>query len=172
MILRDLWVGWLKIGFFGFGGGPSVIPLIRAESVSHYQWLSDTQFLDLLALGNSLPGPIAVKMAVGIGRQAAGWAGAGVALLGLCLPGVGMMVLLSSLFLHYKEHPAVAGMLRSARAAAVGMLVWTAWELAPDGVKDLPSGILAVVALGALLLGVHPAWVIAGAVGVGAVGFR
>lgn len=145
-----------------------MIPLMRAECVVRYQWMSDTEFLDALALGNALPGPIAVKMAVAIGKHAAGWPGALVALGGLCLPGVALMVGMAALFQRYKEHPAVGGMLKGARAAVVGMLVWTAWELAPDGIKDLRGGVVAGAALVLLLLHVHPAWVIAGALLVGA----
>ena len=166
-MILSLWVGWLRIGLFGFGGGPSVIPLMRAECVGR-AWMTDAKFLDALALGNALPGPIAVKMAVAIGNHAAGWPGAVVALLGLCLPGVALMVGLAALFARFREHPSVGGMLKGARAAVVGMLIWTVWELFPDGVRDLRGGLVAAGALILLLLHVHPAWVIALALAIGA----
>jgi chromate transporter len=165
-VILSLWWGWLRVGFLGFGGGPSVVPLIREECVRG-GWASDTEFLDMLALGNALPGPIAVKLAVAVGLKAAGWLGAGVALAGLCLPGVSLMVVLAAVFDRFKEHPGVAGMMRGARAAVVGMLAWTVWELAGAGVRDLWTGMVAGVALGLLVGGVHPGWVIVGAVGVG-----
>jgi chromate transporter len=167
-MLLDLWMGWLRIGIFGFGGGPSVVPLMRAECVSRYGWLTDAEFLETLALGNTLPGPIAVKMAVAIGAKAAGVWGAGVALLGLCLPGVALMLALSALFSRFRELPAVAGMLKGAKAAVVGMLAYTVVELAPDGVKDWRSGVLAAAALGGLLLEVHPVLVMGAALALGA----
>ena len=69
--LIDLGAAWLRIGLFGFGGGPSVIPLIKHECVDRYHWMSDAELLDALAFGNALPGPIAVKLAahVGIDRK-------------------------------------------------------------------------------------------------------
>jgi chromate transporter len=158
-VILSLWVGWLRIGLFGFGGGPSVIPLMRAECVGR-AWMTDAQFLDALALGNALPGPIAVKMAVAIGNHAAGWFGAVVALVGLCLPGVALMVGLAALFSRFREHPSVGGMLKGARAAVVGMV--------PDGVRDLRGGMVAAGALILLLMQVHPAWVIALALAIGA----
>ena len=167
-MLWDLWLGWLRIGAFGFGGGPSVIPLMQEECVSHYRWVSKEQFLETLALGNTLPGPIAVKMAVGIGSQAAGPAGALVALVALCLPGILLMLALGAVFSRFREWPSVAGSLRGAKAAVVGMLVYTAWELAPDGVRDWKTGLLALLALGGLLLKLHPVVVMGLALTAGA----
>ena len=168
MALSGLWWGWLRIGLFGFGGGPSVIPLMKAECMAR-GWLTEEQFLDTLALGNTLPGPIAVKMAVSIGQQAGGAAGALVALAGLCLPGVAMMIGLAALFSRFRDLPAVAGMMRAARAAVVGMLVWTAVGLFPDGVRDAKTALIAAAALGLLLWEVHPAWVMGLALVAGAV---
>ena len=157
----DLAAGWLRVGMFGFGGGPSVIPLIRAECVGRYHWMDDAQLLDAVAFGNALPGPIAVKLAAHIGMTQAGWAGAVIAVAALSVPGVAMMLALGAVFARYKEHPLVIGMMRGIRPVGVALLVYTVWTLAPDGLRDLRAGALAVVALGALLLNVHPAIVIA-----------
>ena len=167
-MLLDLWMGWLRIGLFGFGGGPSVIPLMRAECVSRYAWMTDTEFLETLALGNTLPGPIAVKMAVAIGGHAAGGLGAVIALTALCLPGVAMMVGLAALFARFRDLPAVAGMLKGAKAAVVGMLIHTAIELAPGGVRDWKTALIAAAALLGLLAQVHPVWVMVGSLAAGA----
>jgi len=78
------------------------------------------------------------------------------------------MVGLAALFARFREHPAVGGVLKGARAAVIGMLVWTVWELFPDGVRDLRGGLVAGGALVLLLLQVHPAWVIGLALLIGA----
>lgn len=145
-----------------------MIPLMKAECVGRYGWMSDAEFLETLALGNTLPGPIAVKMAVAIGGHAGGVLGALVALVGLCLPGVALMVLLAAIFNRFRELPWVMGMLRGAKAGVVGLLVYTAYELAPDGVKDWKTGLIAVVSLVGLVAKVHPALLMAGALAVGA----
>lgn len=160
-IYLDLAAGWLRVGVFGFGGGPSVIPLIRAECVDRYHWMDDAQLLDAVAFGNALPGPIAVKLAAHIGMMQAGWVGSVIAVAALSVPGVAMMLALGTIFARYKDHRVVIGMLRGLRPVGVALLVYTVWTLAPDGVRDVRAGVLAIAALGALLLNVHPAIVIA-----------
>lgn len=172
MILLDVGAAWTRIGVFGFGGGPSVIPLIHAECVDRYHWLDEPAFLDALAFGNALPGPIAVKLAAYIGKEAGGWPGAVVAMVALSLPGVGLMLAIGGLWSRYRESVWVAGMMRGVRPAIVGLLAYTVWELAPDGARGLPGVALALVALGALVLKVHPALVIAAAMGIGAIFLR
>ena len=172
MILRDLAAGWLRVGVFGFGGGPSLIPLIRQECVERYHWMDDAQLLDAVAFGNTLPGPIAVKLAAYIGHQQAGWLGASVALLAMSLPGIAMMIALGLLWARFKSHPVVAGMMAGARPAVVAMLAYTVVVLAPDGVRDARALAIGVVALGALWLKVHPGLVMVGAMAVGALLLR
>ena len=163
----DLGAAWLRIGLFGFGGGPSVIPLIRHECVDRYGWMSDAELLDALAFGNALPGPIAVKLAAHVGMQAGGWLGCLVALAALNLPSIAMMLGLAALYARYRDAPSVAGAMAGVRPAVVGLLAYTAWSLAPDGVRNVPAGVIALAAFVALVLKVHPAGVIAGAMGIG-----
>lgn len=58
---RDLTAAMVRTGILGFGGGPSVIPLIRHEAVNKYKWIDDDEFGEILAIANALPGPIAAK---------------------------------------------------------------------------------------------------------------
>lgn len=157
----DLGVAWLRIGLFGFGGGPSVLPLIRHECVERYGWLSEEELLDAIVFGNSLPGPIAVKLAAYIGLNTGGWVGCAVALLALNVPSVAMMLGLGAVYLRWKDAPVVAGMMRGVRPVVVAMLAWTAWSLAPEGVRDWRGALLAVGAFVALAFDVHPAILVA-----------
>lgn len=158
--LLDLAAGWLRVGLFGFGGGPSVIPLIRAEAVERYHWLSDQELLDAVAFGNSLPGPIAVKLAAFIGHREAGWLGAAVAIGAMSLPGIGMMIGLGAVYARFREHAVVVGMMSGVRPAVVALLAYTVWTLGPDGVKDTRGLVLAGVAFVALVARIHPAVVV------------
>ena len=65
--LARLFLAFLKVGVFGYGGGPAMIPLVQEEVVDVHAWLTPAEFTDALAMGNSLPGPIIVKMSVFIG---------------------------------------------------------------------------------------------------------
>lgn len=65
----DLSWAMLKTGILGYGGGPSVIPLIRHEAVTRYKWMSDEEFGEILAFANALPGPIATKIAAYLGYR-------------------------------------------------------------------------------------------------------
>ena len=80
-VLALFW-SFLKIGTVGYGGGPSMIPLILEEVVNLRQWMNVESFMDILAIGNALPGPIATKMSVVIGYDVAGPLGAVAALMG------------------------------------------------------------------------------------------
>jgi chromate transporter len=171
-VLADIAAAWFRVGVFGFGGGPSVIPLIHAECVDRYHWLDEGAFLDALAFGNALPGPIAVKLAAYIGKVAGGWPGAVVAVTTMSVPGVALMLAIGGLWARYRENPAVAGMMRGVRPAVVGLLAFTVWELAPDGVRGVGGVIVAAAAFVALLLHVHPALVMAVAMVTGAVFLR
>ena len=71
-ILVDLFVTFLKIGTFAVGGGPSMIPLIERDAVYNKEWISKEEFVDMIALAQSIPGPIAVDASVFIGYRVAG----------------------------------------------------------------------------------------------------
>ncbi|MBW7458094.1 chromate transporter, partial [Paenibacillus sepulcri] len=64
-----LFLGFLISNVLGYGGGPASIPLMYQEIVTHYGWLTDPQFSNMLALGNALPGPIATKIAAYVGYE-------------------------------------------------------------------------------------------------------
>jgi chromate transporter len=82
-MLTDLWnlfVAFFRASYLGFGGGPAIIPLIQAEAVDNYHWMTNSQFTDSIAVANALPGPIATKIATFIGYQVASWPGVIVAI--------------------------------------------------------------------------------------------
>jgi len=76
MLLLRIFIAFAKVGLFGYGGGPSMIPLMQEEVVDAHHWLSTEEFVDALAMGNALPGPIATKMSLYVGYKLAGMPGA------------------------------------------------------------------------------------------------
>lgn len=169
MNLWGLFLGFARVGLFGFGGGPSMLPLMQGECVRS-GWVSDEQFLEGLAIGQALPGPIATKMAVYVGYTEAGLPGALAALAGVVLPSVVLMVAISTVLIRYREHPVIAAALRGVKPAVVGMLAFVAWDLAPTGVQGAGTAAIALLAFAALVAKVHPAIVMAAAMGIG-IGF-
>ncbi|WP_268254746.1 chromate transporter [Bacillus pumilus] len=97
----ELIIAMVRTGILGFGGGPSVIPLIRHEAVVKYQWINDDEFGETLAIANALPGPIATKMSAYLGYRLKGACGAIVAtaahILPTCLAMVALVTLVSVL---------------------------------------------------------------------------
>lgn len=166
MIYLQLFWRFAKVGLLGFGGGPSMLPLMQAEVV-RAGWLSDEEFLEGLAVGNALPGPISTKMALYVGWEEAGILGALAALVGVMSPSGVLMLGLAAVILRFRDHDLVKGALAGAKPAVVGMLFFVAVSLAPKGIKDWRGAAIAVAAFAALYAGVHPAFVMVTAVLLG-----
>ena len=165
--LQILWT-FSKIGVLGFGGGPAFIPLIQEEVVDVRGWLTTEEFIDTLAMGNTLPGPIATKMAAYTGWKLAGVPGAILAVAGTVGPSMILMILLITYVYSLKDQPRMQGVLRGIRPAVVALLAWTAWDIAPKAVKNVPQGIVALATFAAIILfNIHPALAIIGAAVVG-----
>ncbi len=121
MTLLDLLFSFLKIGLFSFGGGYAMIPLIQSE-IERHGWMTATEFVNIIAIAEMTPGPIAVNSATFIGFKAAGLSGALVATLGVTLPSAILVLAVASVILRNKENPvqrSVFSLLRPVVAALV-----------------------------------------------------
>jgi chromate transporter len=173
MTLADLLLAWGRVGLLAFGGGPSMVPMMKAECVDSHGWLTEAEFVEALAIGNSLPGPIATKMGAFVGNRVAGPFGALVAVIGVVGPTALLMVAAAALLLRLRSHPAGAGALAGLKPVMIAMILWSALDLGPESLKGgLPAVLLALAALLALSLRVHPALVVIGAMGLGALLLR
>ncbi len=172
----ELTFGMFRTGILGYGGGPSVIPLIRHEAVVRYNWLSDDEFGEVLALANALPGPIATKMAAYLGYREKGVLGATVAILAHILPTCIAMIALLSAVTFLSSSKVVAGMIAGVTPVIAVMLGTMAYEFGEKAVKGL--GIYAGIgffAVSFLLLEsfqIHPAIVIILFLAYGTVHFK
>lgn len=122
MIYLQLFLSYLKIGFFGFGGGYAMLALIQNEIVVQRGWLTAAEFADIVALSQMTPGPIAINSATYIGYTVAGFGGAVVATASVCLPALTLMVLITRFFLHFKDNRYVHGIVAGMRPVVVGMI--------------------------------------------------
>ena len=125
MIYLKLFLTFLQIGAFSFGGGYGMISLIR-EKVLMYGWLTEKEILNMIAVAESTPGPIAVNMATFVGSSQGGFLGALVATLGVVLPSFIIILIIASLMRNLLKYAGVKAFLGGIRPCVVGLILATA----------------------------------------------
>ena len=162
MIYLQLFVSYLKIGFFGFGGGYAMLSLIQNEIVEQRGWITVSQFADIVAISQMTPGPIAINSATYIGYTVAGFWGSVVATVAVCLPALTVMLALTKFFLKLKDNRYVHGVIVGMRPVVVGMIAAAALllifpkEQADSSFIDIWSWILFAATLYASYKKVNP----------------
>lgn len=124
MIYLDLFLGFLKVGCFAFGGAYGAIPLIR-DVVMSYGWLSDEMLTYMIAVSESTPGPIMVNLATYIGSKQAGFPGAAVATLAVVLPSFLIILLVTALLKTALKNECVQAVLRGLKPCVTGIVLAT-----------------------------------------------
>ena len=122
MIYLQLFLSFLQIGLFSFGGGYAAMPLIQGQVVTLHGWLTISEFTDLITISQMTPGPIAVNSATFVGMKIAGIPGAVVATAGCILPSCIIVTILARLYLKYRNLDLLQGVLKSLRPAVVAMI--------------------------------------------------
>lgn len=128
VLQRDISLAFFRIGMLGFGGGPSSIPLVHQEVVKKYKWMDEEEFGDTLALANTMPGPIATKMAGYVGYRTAGFWGCVNAIVASVIPTVVLMILLLGFLQSFKDSPRVQGMTAAVIPVVAVMLAIMTWD--------------------------------------------
>ena len=123
MIYLQLFYSYLKIGFFGFGGGYAMLSLIHSEVVVRNEWLTNGEFSDIIAISQMTPGPIALNSATYIGYEVAGVLGSMVATTAVCIPALTLMMLLTRFFLKLHNNRYVQCVVLAMRPVVVGMIM-------------------------------------------------
>ena len=123
MIFWQLFVSYLKIGFFGFGGGYAMLSLIQNEVVVQHEWMTNSEFADIVAVSQITPGPIAINSATYVGYAVAGVWGSIVATVAVSLPSLTIMVLLTRFFLQLRNNRYVAGVVSAMKPVVLGMIL-------------------------------------------------
>jgi chromate transporter len=170
-----LW-GFFVANVLGYGGGPSSIPLMEAQIVETYHWLTETQFMHVLALANALPGPIATKIATYVGYGSGGWMGMLLANAATIVPSAVAVVLLLQLLNRYRQSDVVRGMTLLVQPVIAVMMALLTWQIGRDSIHMLGLWqALAIAAIAFVLmerLKIHPALVILAAFVYGGVVVR
>lgn len=135
-----------KAGAFVFGSGLAIVPFLYSGVVHQYGWLTETQFLDAVAVAMITPGPVVITVAF-IGYLVAGFPGASVAALATFLPCYLFTVIPAPYFKKYGKRPDIAAFVEGITAAAVGALSGAVIVIASRSIRDLPTALIAVTTL-------------------------
>jgi len=138
----DLFVSFTWLALQGFGGVLAVSQRVLCENK---RWLTKDQFLEMLALGQVLPGPNICNVALMVGDRFFGWRGAFAALGGMMAAPLLIVMALAVLYVEFAANPLVAGALRGMGAVAAGLIAGTALKLAP-ALRRNPMGVATCVA--------------------------
>ena len=161
---KHIFIAFFRSGILGFGGGPSAIPLMHKEVVKTYALMSDEEFSDMLAIANTLPGPIISKMAGYIGYRVGGILGLLNALIAAILPTAIAMILLLTVLSNYKNVAFIEGMTNGVVPIVGVMMLVLTMDFLKKGHKTLGLWrnilLLAISAVAIVWLGIHPAIII------------
>ena len=167
----ELFWSFFKIGLFTFGGGYAMIPIIQNEVIRRRGWIEERDFLDLLTLAQSAPGPIAVNAAILVGYRTAGIPGALLSILGSVLPPLVIISIISLFYQAFRSNrfvsAAMAAMSAGVAAVVIDAVITMAWDVI-KGRKALPIAMMLASFILAAFLDVN---VIAILIAAGAVGF-
>lgn len=150
--LFGIFLVFLKMGATAFGGNVALVAAIRRELCEKKKWISDSTILDLMVIGNILPGPLATNVVFACGKIMRGVSGAFVALIGVVLPSFVLMCLLSWLYFSVGTSPAVTAVMNGIIPCVAAIIAATAWNLYRKNVKHWMQHVIVFAALTAMLL--------------------
>ncbi len=150
--LGGLFLSFLKIGFTGFGGGFAVLSQIRHVVVLERRWLGENDFVEALALGQSLPGTSAGNAVTYIGYRLRGWRGAGASLSAFILPSMFMMIALAVFYDRFRALPNTEQLFHGFNAAVVALIAVTAWRMGKQTVSKPWQRILMILSCAAVVV--------------------
>ena len=141
--LWQLFATFFKIGAFTFGGGYAMIPIIQREAVEKHGWVTDDDILEIIAIAESTPGPIAINSATFVGYRTCGVLGAACATFGVVLPSFAIILAISYVLKEFQEFPAVQYAFNGIRAGVLALLFKALWNM----YKKSPRGWVAYVVM-------------------------
>ena len=136
-MLIKLFISFLKIGLFSFGGGYAALPLIQQEVVTENGWLAVGEFNDLITISQMTPGPIALNSATFVGQRVAGFPGSLAATMGCILPSAIIVGALSYFYKKYKDLDTMTEVLKFLRPAIVVMILIAGLDILQTALFDI-----------------------------------
>ncbi len=145
MNILKLFISFLKIGAFSFGGGYAMLPLIRKEIIDIHGWLTTKEFIDILAVVEMTPGPIAINSATFLGYKVGGILGAVAATTAVVLPSIVIILIIAHFLTKVKDSPYVSWAFTGIRPVVLGLITSASLTVAKDAIIDIKSLILMVI---------------------------
>ena len=144
--LWSLFCTFFRIGAFTFGGGYAMIPLIQKETVENKGWITDEDILEIIAIAESTPGPIAINSATFVGYRTCGVLGAACATLGVVLPSFMIILAISYVLREFQELKAVQYAFNGIRAGVLALLFKALWSMYQKAPKNWVSDVVMAAA--------------------------
>ncbi len=160
-VLMELFVVFFKLGAFTIGGGIAMLPLLQNTLINEKKWFTKEEFMDIVAVCQSLPGVVAINMATYVGYKKKGLAGSIVSTFGVTIPSFIMILIIAKFITSMGDNGILMGAMAGLRAAALGLVAVAIIQLAPAAIKSkwaLLAATLAFVLIG--ILNVNTAYVI------------
>lgn len=170
-----LFFSTLKISAFTFGGGFVIIPMMRSKFVNSLHWIEDEEMLDLIAIAQSTPGPIAVNASVLIGFKVAGVKGALVTVLGTVTPPLVILSVISAFYTVFRDNTIVRCVLRGMQAGVAAVIIDVVITMAAGIIKDkraVPILIMAASFVTAYFLNLNVIYIVIVCAAIGALFMR
>lgn len=157
MSLFKIFLTYFKIGCMAFGGGYVMLPLIENEFVKRHKIIEAEEVYKLFALAQSLPGIVAVNMAVFLGHRLAKIGGAFVAAVGVMLPSIIIITVIAAFFDRFADLPAVQSIFRGLNITVLAIIAQALWKMIKTGLTDkVTISIFLTVFLGYIITGFNP----------------
>lgn len=142
----DLFITMLKIGLFTFGGGYAMIALLENEFVSRRKWIEENEFLDMVAIAESTPGPIAINAATYIGYRVLRFRGSLIATVGVCIPSFAIIYVISLFFDKFLSLTLVANAFKGIQICVI-YLIFSAGVKMLKGISKTPFNVITIIAV-------------------------
>ncbi len=143
--ILTIFISFLKIGAFTFGGGYAMIPLIQKEVVEKHKWITDEDILEIVAIAESTPGPIAINTATFVGFRTCGFLGAFAATFGVVLPSFVIILIISSILNEFEDLRGVQFAFNGIRAGVLALIIKALYSMYKQCPKN-PSAYVVMAA--------------------------
>lgn len=144
-----MFITFFKIGAFTIGGGYAMIPIIQQEIVDKKKWIEEEEFLDIIAISQGSPGPIAINVSIFVGYRLKGLKGAITCMLGTALPSFMIILLIAIMFFQYRNNPIVEKVFLGIRPAVVALIASAVYKMYKS---SQIKGVRVLIAIASMLI--------------------
>ena len=160
-ILIKLYLAFLKVGTFSFGGGYAMLPFMQREIVDSHRWISMSEFTDIIGISQMTPGPVAINSATFVGYKVGGVVGSILATVGVVTTSFILVSIINKVLSKFKESTIIKATLEGMRPILIALIIYAFIDLAKESYMDLKSIIITIIIGGVLLSKkIHPILVI------------